>query len=79
MAYMADKVTKEMVEEIEMMLSEYLAGGFGELEGNPRLKALLDEAEGIVTDALAAGKEPTFPGEFVLRYFDVKDPSDPDE
>lgn len=79
MVKMAEEVTNEQIYEIEMMLSEYLAGGFGELEGNPRLKALLDEAECIVTDALAVGKEPTFPDEFVHKYFDAKDPSDPDE
>lgn len=79
MVGVAEEVTNEQIEEIEMMLSEYLAGGFGELEGNPRLKALLDEAEGIVTDALAEGKEATFPEEFVRRFFEGEDPRYIDE
>lgn len=69
----------KLIEEIDLMLGEYLAGGFGDLEDNPRLKALLDEAEGYATDAMTEGRELAYPEEFVRRYFEGKDPKEIDE
>lgn len=69
----------KLIEEIDLMLGEYLAGGFGDLEENPRLKALLDEAEGYVTDAMFEVREFAYPEEFVHRYFEGKDPRETDE
>lgn len=69
----------KLIEEIDLMLDEYLAGGFGDLEDNPRLKALLDEAEGYATDAMTEGRELAYPEEFVRRYFEGKDPKEIDE
>lgn len=61
------------IDEIELMLGEYMAGGFGDLKENPRLKALLDEAERYATEALDEGREVAYPEEFVHRYFERKD------
>ena len=69
----------KLIEEIDLMLGEYLAGGFGDFEENPRLKALLDAAEGHATDAMTEGREYAYPEEFVRRYFKGEDPKELDE
>lgn len=56
------------VGEIELTLGEYLAGGFGDLEEDLELKALLDELEGFYTDA---GEGEALPEDLVRRYVEL--------
>ena len=65
---MDDKTRQAIIDDLELVFGEYMAGGFGELEGYPELKTLLDEAEGYVTDAIKEGRDVEYPDEFLLRY-----------
>ena len=59
---------QEIIDDLELMYTEHMAGGSGDLEGSPALKALLDEAEGYATDAMEWGREVEHPNEFLVRY-----------
>lgn len=78
---MDDKARQEIIDDLETMFGEYMAGGFGELEGYPELKALLDEAEGYMAEAMAEDRDVEYPDEFLLRYANRgnRDPKDLDE
>lgn len=65
---MDDKTRQAIINDLELMFGEYAAGGFGELEGYPELKALLDEAEGYMTEAMKGDRGVEYPDEFLLRY-----------
>ena len=52
------------VDEIELTLGEYLAGGFGDL-ADDELRGLLDELEGFYTDA----GEGEVPPEYLVRRY----------
>ena len=78
---MDDKTRQAIIDDLELMFGEYMAGGFGELEGYPELEALLDEAEGYVTDAMKEDRDVVYPDEFLLRYANRggEDPKELDE
>lgn len=53
------------VGEIELTLSEYMAGGFGDLVSDDELRGLFDEFEGFYTDA----EEDEAPPEGLVRRY----------
>ena len=55
------------VDELELTISEYMAGGFGDLMDDPELKALLDEAEGWYTEHDGE----SVPEELMCRYVEL--------
>ena len=65
---MEETTRMQIIDDLELMFGEYMAGGFGALKGNPELKALLDEAEGYMTEAMEQGKDVEYPEGFLLRY-----------
>lgn len=56
------------VGDIELMLSEYLAGGLGDLAEDAEMRSLLDELEGFYTEA-EEGEAP--PEGLVRRYVEL--------
>lgn len=54
--------------DIELMLSEYLAGGLGDLADDAEMRSLLGELEGFYTDA-GEGEMP--PEDLVRRYVEL--------
>ncbi len=56
------------VGDIELMLSEYLAGGLGDLADDAEMRSLLDELEGFYTGA-EEGATP--PEKLVRRYVEL--------
>lgn len=55
-------------EELELVFSKYMAGGLGDLEDDPELRAFLDELEGWRREH---GKESTIPEELMRRYVEL--------